>query len=232
MSIAQDVQAFAAGSLWEGYAVDLTAFGEGILRFHAGTNEFHGSVVWQGNTYIPLPVQIEGMELNGQGRLPRPKIRVANPLGVFSPLLKSYDDLIGCQVTVHRTLVRYLDATNFVAGNPDADSTAEFPLEIFNINQKTVENKQLVEFELAAATEMEGAMVPNRVVVGDTCPWDFRGDGCGYTGTLYFDVNDNPVTSATQDVCGHRIKSCTLRQGDTVPITFGGYPGAALVSNT
>jgi lambda family phage minor tail protein L len=238
MSLAEDVQSLAPGLRVALFELDLTPVAptEGVFRFHAGVNEKLEPVVWQGHEYAPMPIEAEGFEVASDGRLPRPRLRVANLRGVFSPYLKSYDDLIGCKVTRRRTLARYLDAVNFASGiNPFADPTAEWSLDVFYINQKTAEttgSQGVLEFELASVMEMEGIKLPRRQVLGNVCWWAvmgrYRGEECGYEGAAYFDANDKP-TDLAGDKCGGRCSSCVLRFGVDAVLPFGGFPGAALI---
>ena len=62
-------------------------------------------------------------------------------------------------------MARYLDAVNFPGGtNPlgTPDPTAEFPKEIYKIDRKSAENRDVVQFELAAAIDMAGVRAPQR----------------------------------------------------------------------
>ena len=75
------------------------------------------------------------------------------------------NDLAGAKVTRIRTLARYIDAVNFPNSiNPfgTPDPTAEFPQEIYKIDRKSAENREIVEFELAAAIDMVGVRAPQR----------------------------------------------------------------------
>ena len=45
-------------------------------------------------------------------------------------------------------------------GTPDA--TAEFPREIYTIDRKSTETREVVEFELAAPTDLAGVRIPKR----------------------------------------------------------------------
>ena len=46
--------------------------------------------------------------------------------------------------------------------NSTADPTAEFPREIYSIDRKSGENRETVEFELAAPTDLAGVRIPKR----------------------------------------------------------------------
>ena len=140
-------------------------------RFHAGTNRVgNGDIIWAGNTYIKMPIQAEGFAFR-KGQLPRPTLRVSNALGTITAILLNVNsvttgnDLTGATVTRIRTLARYLDSVNFPGNtNPlgTPDPTAEFPQEIYKIDRKSTENREVVEFELAAVFDLAGIRAPKR----------------------------------------------------------------------
>lgn len=209
-------------ALVEFYILDATPQGGGIHRFHPGVADGGRSVVWQALTYDPWPVQASGFEVDGTGRMPRPKLRVANVTGTLGALLKK-TDITGAKVTRKRTLACYLDAVNFDGGNPGADPNEAFPDDLFFIEQKTEENRQFIEFELASALDIEGVRIPGRQFIRNCCLWEYRGPDCGYTGTAMFDEADQPVTDSAQDRCGKRLSSCKCRNGEG-PLNYGGFP--------
>lgn len=205
-------------------------------RFHAGTNALttNGNIVWDGNTYTKLPIEVEGFEYGGQGQLPRPRVRVANLLGSITAILLDVNettpgnDLTGAKLTRIRTLVRYIDAVNFAdETNPygTPDTTAVFPSEIYYLSRKTVENRDVVEFEAAASFDLAGVRSPKRQCLANMCQWVYRSSECSYTGTDYFDENDNAVTDSADDVCGKRLSSCKARFGESAQLPFGSFPG-------
>lgn len=178
-----------------------------VVRFHAGVNQTAGagSIYWQTNPYQPLPIEAEGFEYNGTGQLPRPRIRVSNLLGSISALLLGVNeitpgnDLTGAQVVRIRTLSRFLDPANFPNNvNPygTPDPTAEMPREIYYVDRKSAENREVVEFELASVFDLAGIRAPKRQVIANICQWKYRSAECGYTGTTYFDENDTPLSLA------------------------------------
>ena len=144
-----------------------------------------------------------------------------------SPAAESY--LVGAKITRKRTLVKYLDAVNFSGGvNPTADASAEFADDIYYIDRKSRETRDVIEFELAASFDLEGVNLPRRQIVQNVCPWRYRSSECGYTGTSYFDGNDQRVTASSEDICGKRLSSCQARFGQTSELPFGGFPAAGL----
>ncbi len=142
-----------------------------IYRFHNGSSlKDNGEIVWAGNTYQRFPIQAEGFQY-GKGQLPRPTLTVSNALGTITAILLSVNstttgnDLTGATVTRIRTLARFLDAVNFPSnvnpyGTPDA--TAEFPQEIYKIDRKSAENREIVQFELASIFDLAGIRAPKR----------------------------------------------------------------------
>lgn len=224
--IAASVQSLAPNTMIELFELHLE--GE-VLRFHAGTNELMQPVRWQGNDYMPMPVEAMGFELTGRGSLPRPKLRVANVDGIISQAMAEGDDLAGRKVIRRRTLARYLDASNFPGGNPDADPTAEFPQDIFYVDRVGDENAAYVEFELASAMDLAGVMLPRRQIIQNSCAWRYRSAECGYTGPAVADAFDEATSDPERDSCGKRLASCKLRFGETAVLPYGGFPAAGLV---
>lgn len=218
-----DLQSVAPSAIIELFELTLNIEQHGVAetyRFHAGTSlNASGELVWNGNSYMRLPVNMEGFEYNGSGQLPRPKLRVSNITGVITGLLLTLKSspsggLEGAEVTRIRTLARYIDAVNFPGSvNPygTPDPTAEFPREVFYVDRKSSENRDVIEFELAAAFDLMGVRAPKRQCLADVCSWEYRSAECGYTGSDYYNKNDEPVTTLAQDVCGKRLVSCETR---------------------
>lgn len=228
-TITSEIQKLEPSAIIELFELDATTIGSDIFRFHAGTNGLRQSLVWQGNTYLPFPVQASGFDMSGNGQLPRPKLMMANVTGAITLLVLQYDDMLGAKITRRRTLAKYLDAVNFPGGtNPTADNTAEFPSDVFFIDRKVTETRDVVEFELAAAFDVAGVQLPRRQIIQNVCTWRYRGTECGYSGTSYFDANDAPVGSVGLDVCGKRLTSCEARFGASNPLPFGSFPAAGL----
>ena len=228
--ITVEIQKLEPSAVVELFELDATSFGGDLLRFHAGTNGLTANVVWQGNTYTAFPIKASGFDFSGNGQLPRPKLQVANVTGAISLLVLTYDDMLGAKLTRKRTMVKYLDGDNFAGGtNPTADSAAEFPDDVFFIDRKSSETRDMVEFELAASFDVAGVRLPHRQIIQNVCVWRYKGTECGYSGTNYFDANDDSVASSGLDVCGKRLTSCKARFGSIQPLPFGSFPSAGLV---
>lgn len=87
---------------------------ETVYRF---TSNINGSnpLYWQGKAYQPLPIETSDFESPSDGRLPRPKLTIANPSGLLSSIVAVNHDFHGCKVTRKRTFVKFLDDVNFPA---------------------------------------------------------------------------------------------------------------------
>ena len=149
-------------------------------RFHNGTNQNgNNDIVFGGQSYDKMPIIADGFSYNGK-QLPRPTLRISNILGTFTGMLVYLPmGLEGAKVTRRRTLLRYLDAANFPGGSSPytPDSSAVFPDEIYVIDRKSIENREVIEFELAAKIDVMGVRLPKRQVL----PNEFPGVGTFYS---------------------------------------------------
>jgi len=156
-----------------------------IYRFTNTKNELGNDIVWQGNTYTAIPMKAEGYEVSGQGSLPRPTLSVANLNGTFTTILallntdsngnalpRNTRTLEGCKVTRTRTLSKYLDAVNFTgSSNSDADPTSYFrPRDIYFIDRKSIENRDVIAYEMCSAFDLAGVRLPKRQILPDDFP--------------------------------------------------------------
>ena len=127
-----ELQKPAPSAIIELYQLELNAAQHGAditYYFHTGTQEGTGTpIVFAGENYIPLPIEVEGFAFDGSGSLPRPTITVSNLFNVISGLIATLPaGLEGAKFTRIRTLAKFLDAENFESGvNVTADPTATF----------------------------------------------------------------------------------------------------------
>lgn len=228
--IETDIQKLEPGNVVDLFDVDLTSVGGEMIHLHPGKNNLLTDIVWNGVTYTAFPIIAEGFEATGNGRMPRPTVKVANVTGLISAALRDFDDMIGCKVTRRRTLAQYLDAVNFPGSvNPTADPTQEFPPEVWFIDRKASETKMVVELELAASWDVQGVLLPRRQAIANTCNWRYRGADCGYAGGAVADSFDKPTTLMGSDQCGKRLTSCKLRFGEHAVLPFGAFPSVGLI---
>jgi len=174
-------------------------------------------ITWQGVDYLPLPVKAEGFSSRGDNELPRPRIQVSNKDLIISKYLKVYNNLVGAKIIRKRTFAKFLDDENFENGeNPffdlrtqgsSADLNSQLPDEVFYINRRISETKELVEFELSTVFEMDNVFIPNRNVYSRYCTWVYRGHGCRY--------NSKPITASNstdfKDASGSIVEPTSRR---------------------
>tara|TARA_B100001059_G_C17829793_1_gene583858 strand:- start:158 stop:1051 length:894 start_codon:yes stop_codon:yes gene_type:complete len=232
-SIYADLSALSPDAIIELFELhyDNTLHGSSdILRWHAGVNaDVTGDITWNSNTYTRFPVKAEGFEFTNGGQLPRPTLTVSNLGSIITALLFDVNkvtlgnDLTGAKVKRIRTLKKFLD------GQSAADPYATFPVEEYYVDRKATESQDVVSFELASKFDLSNKELPNRQVVANICQWQYRSSECSYTGSNFFDVNNNSVGSLAQDACGKRLSSCKKRFGENGELPFGSFPGAGLL---
>jgi lambda family phage minor tail protein L len=177
------------------------------FRFHAGTNNIENNIVWNKNSYYSSAIEVEGFEANLMGRLPRPKVTVANSDFIISNILRDYSDFRSGKFVRIKLFLKYLDDVNF--DNYENPYGTSNPLnyiskEKYLISQKIIENKQLVQFELITPFDLETLETATRAIYGRYCYWQYRGSGCNYQGDLICQENDkdfsNPPNRAASQV--------------------------------
>jgi lambda family phage minor tail protein L len=207
-----------AGSIPSPYGAG-TVDTPGILRFHnisimmentsvnLNSPDLFGQLIWKGKRYIPFPITIEGYEMASRGTLPKPKMTFANHVqnayyNTFFTQIKSQirniGDIIGLKILRRRTFLKYLDAVNFKSNGGiindddfqiDPDNNAELAADIYYIDRKLKENKNVLEYELSSILDLENIKLPLRTLYSTSCSFDYRGEGCEYSETL------NPYTT-------------------------------------
>ena len=232
-AVYEDLSVLAPNAIIELFQLHLDATLHGtsdIYYFHNGVNAaVSGNVIWNGQTYARLPIEATGFDYSSTGSLPRPSLTVSNIGSSITAILLSVNlvtagnDLGGAKVTRIRTLKKYID------GQAGADPHAKFPDEVWYVDRKSSENRAVVEFELASKFDLAGVMLPRRQIIANVCQWQYRSGECGYTGSSYWNDQDQVVGTLSQDVCGKRVASCKLRFGATAELPFGSFPGAGLV---
>jgi len=171
-----------------------------FMGFHGGSI-FDKAIKWQGVQYIPLAIESEGFNVLGDGKMARPKIRVANKNNIITNLLQNYKDLIQAKIIRKKVQVKFLDDDNFDGGNPFgvADSKAELLSEEWIMGRKTQESKIFVEFELNSPLDLESFSVNARGIQARFCYWQYRGEGCRYEGFPVERENETPFQDANGD---------------------------------
>ena len=162
--------------------------------------DLNGKVIWQLNEYLRYPVEASGFAFQrGQLPRPQLTISNAlsliSAVMLEVNLITAGNDLTGAKVTRIRTLAKFLDEENFASfglfdqeddsgfiGLEDSDLFAqesvtpgtpannEFPREVYYIDRKVIENRDVVTFELASITDLAGMRLPKRQCTRDLFP--------------------------------------------------------------
>ena len=163
-----------------------------VFRFHAGANlNNFGQIKFNNNDYQRVAVQIEGFEDTGKGTIPRPTLTFSNlggitkdgtvmPMSDFLAIVNLTtpgNDLLDAKVTRLMPLASALDNDNFLPINNNAPvnpfgtpSTDRLQDRIYFIDRKSVENRQVVQFELVSVLDMQNKRIPARIVTRDLFP--------------------------------------------------------------
>lgn len=206
--------------------------GSHAYYFHNGTNELGTNVVWQGQEYTAFPLQVEGFEVSGNGKMPRPVIRVSNVGQYLSSISRAHNELTGWCVIRKRTFAMFIDAENFTNGNPNANFVEEFPQDLYYIDRKVEDNKLTIAWELAAASDLQGVQLPAGQIVANYCPAEYN---------YYGHIGDSlkcrygQDSSQTLTTCDHSLdgaNGCNVHfpdvDGKQVDKPFAGFPGCGL----
>ena len=189
---------------------------------------WHRNIIFNGQTYEPMALQVDGLEMRSDGKASSPTLSMANNIkgiqGAVTAYCLQFGDFAGAKIKVITTLAKYLDAENFSAGNTTANPS-EKRQQIWFIEQKTSENAQQVTFELSNPVDFEGLKIPTRQI-SNYCNWEYRSEECGYIGSAMFTEKDEPTDNPALDRCNYRTSGCRCRENE---LHFGGFPASSMV---
>jgi lambda family phage minor tail protein L len=235
MSFTANTQSLNPGEQVTLYRLDATKAKAGIHYF-AQADKNSAGVTFGGQTYNPIDIKVSDFQTNAGGVLPTPKMQIGNSDDVMQGLVNTFGDLCGCELRRVRTFRRFLD------GEVEQDGTAYVGPDVFRVERKSDENEVYIEWELSAAIDQEGKMLPGRQYLRDVCTLRYRiydptnplahPDGfvypavnpCPYTGAACF-TSDGAATATATDACGYKVADCKLRFGADASLPFGGFPG-------
>lgn len=216
-------------TLW---VLDATAIGGSLIRFTSQA-ESDSALVFDGETYLPVPVRASGFERSTRGSQPRPEIEIRDPSKLILAMIASTNGLRGARLTRIRTFRDHLD------DGADPDPLAIWPPEIYRINRRIPrDNRVAVAFELANSTDQAAVPIPRSVATKGFCDFVYRRhdaqsdtfvidahDPCPFDGAALFDAEGVSTADKAQDVCGKRLSDCKLRFGENAPLPYRGFPG-------
>lgn len=209
--------------LWD---IDLTGLTsvrgtQGIMyRLHNGVNEKGESVVWKGQTYDPYPIKGSGFEVSVKGTSNRPTLALSNLFGLVTGLVNEFDDCLGAVVCRRQVYANNLDPINFITGVNNKHNPHNEIVNYFIIEQVESLGVDVVRFKLALPTELDGLLLPARMMMANTCQFIYRSSECGYTGLPVADEKDQPTLDPKKDKCSKCLTGCALRNNTR---NFGAY---------
>lgn len=248
-TIATDAQSLEITSgLIDLYELEIGAGTNNILYFYGGKDLDNGNadkdIIFDGKTYIALPVMLEGIEKKGDGAMARPIMTIANVESIVktgADFKTQMDDgtwdsvwqgetidgtnfqiehLIGQRVTRRRTFEKYTGS---------GVSPFEFPKETFIIDRVSNKTLLFVELELASPMDLAGTRLPRRSVIGKYCPWLYQGYKKGDKGSACFWKVNGQISDANNTytfyftVDDEPIVSAALLTGSTNDFWKGAY---------
>jgi lambda family phage minor tail protein L len=194
------------------FELDVTPIGGEIYYFHEYNSD---PVVFNGKTYIPIPIETDGFEITSKG-LPTPTIKVGNVLGFIGTLVRTFDGLQGAKVTRHKIKKNTPGYTYSVT---DSIGLAD----IYIVDRPTAHSSISISFELKSVFDFSGQKVPKRTLL-ISCPLVYGGAECGV-----------PITSEFP-TCPRNVSACRDREGGRLgqgnpELPYGGFPGINGFSN-
>lgn len=181
-----------------------------VFRFHNNLKLINQNITFDSKVYVALPIEVSGFEITSKGTLPTPKLSmVASSDGDafftnFKIFLRYLNGLVGSKVSRIRTFIKYIDGVNFYSNWNNAvsctsqgsltlidetlippadfcpDPNAIFPKDVFYVDRKSMESRSIVELELSSLIDVQGILLPARMVLEKKCFWQYRGEGCCY----------------------------------------------------
>lgn len=199
-------------SLWQ---IDLTTL-SGKNEWFYFCNQLNEKkepfIIYNGRKYNSLPVDVEGVSRSSTGVSGRPTLKIGNIEGLFTGLISQFGGLIGADVIRFIVPTKFLDAENFVDGNPNA-SVDEYIAQRFVV-QSSRESPTIGELELSWITELENVVAPTKQMFANVCAWQYRSAECGYKGGAVADRDDIATSDMSKDDCSKSILGCKARWGE------------------
>jgi len=229
---------------------ELTLLSGSVYHLHNGLVNGNESIYFANkagtakNEYIAIPISIEGFEQSSDGTANRPSLTMANIPTLTRSVLSNEDtmldilqeggfstnkELIGTTIEYRRTLFKYTLSSSEAAALP-----IEFPSFKYVLDRVSSETSTTVEFELANPMDLEGFVLPSRVVVGRYCAWQYQGvelerngltpkEGGGCSWPLdslgrFFDVNDNIITKDISTIAAFNAGSTYTYVDENTPV--------------
>ena len=199
------------------YEISLGTGTNNTLFFHSAKDldgtDSNKDLIFDGNTYISLPIIIDDIEKKADGAMNRPKVTIANVEtliktgsafktemedGTWDSAIQGenitatnfkFEDLIGQRFVRRKTLEKYTGSATPV----------EFPKETFIIDRISEKNFLSVTLELASPMDLNGVRIPARTVVGKYCPWIYKGHNVSETKSACYWLDHEQISDTSNN---------------------------------
>ena len=159
MAIQQDLQQSVLSAVVELYEIDLNPIGVNQIFYLTPTPNGSDSIVFDGKTYIPFPIQGDGWESASDGASPQPTLQVSNVTKYIQGYLFAYQDMVGAKVNRVLTLQSAL-----------SDPSKVFSSQSYVIIQLETQTKDQIVFKLSSVLDTKMVKLPRRQVLRSVFP--------------------------------------------------------------
>lgn len=156
------------------FTLDTTNIGGSTIFRYTPMTQSSAVVVWQGQNYLPFPIEATGFNMTSDGGAPaKPRLAVSNVSGFLMAAILELGDIVGAKLIRCRTFSRFLDT----GPNPDPDAHA--PYDIYLVDQKTLHTKTMIEWSLISQIDRPDIFLPKRRVLKDLTSNNIYAPGVG-----------------------------------------------------
>ena len=164
--------------------------------------DIEGGAFYNNNTYQYIRyIEVEGLSENASGVDAEPTVTIGDN-GTIGLWVTTYQNLLNFRLNIKRIKEKNLNNASGIYSTPG---------QTYRIAKKLnhIPNK-VISFNLKPLATLN-MNIPGRLV-NTNCTWKrYRGEGCNYTGSAKFTVNNVATTDESLDVCALTMDACTLR---------------------
>lgn len=233
-SIYEDFQSFEPGTRLDLFELDLSSIipSAPVLRFTRAPHPNGAMVRRGGEVYLPIPIEVEGFDVEAGGSIPQPLLRVSNVSPILGSLLLETQHLRGASLVRYQVLAKWLDEGD------DPQPGWYLRQDRHRVEQLASSNREWLEFRLASPLDVGDEQTPRRQAIPKLCLWTYRtwdpvavdfvyadpDVACPYNAATYFDIDDASTAQPEDDVCSKKLGGCRARFIGR-PKPFAGFRG-------
>jgi phage-related protein len=172
---------------------------------HLRITSNNDDVIWQGNTYVAFPIEMDEYKENAKGELPSLSLRVSNVTRAIQAYVENDPDF-GSNWDVTLNVVYLLSLTKSITTDRPSELT------LFFISLGVSCDEQWCTFNLGMENPLRNQF-PYRKFAPMQCQASFKNPdtGCPYTGA--------------DSHCDKTLEACKNKFGSNADIPFVGFPG-------